>query len=111
MITRILKLETYKKHSIAYVEIEYITANELTSTQKHVCAYTHVLDNEDISDTLKYSLSNETYRNTTANACIVGIDTAHYYNERMSHSEKLADAERQIKSLIDDIIRHNEMKL
>ena len=110
MITRILKLETYKKHSIAYVEIEFVV-RDVTSTQKHVCAYTHILDNEDISDTLKYSLSNETYRNTTANACIVGIDTAHYYNEQMTHSEKLADAERQIKSLINDIIRHNEIKL
>ena len=40
----------------------------------------------------------ETYREGN----IIGIDTMHYYNQIMTFDEKVLDAERQIKYLIED---------
>lgn len=40
----------------------------------------------------------ETYREGN----VIGIDTIHYYNQKMTFNEKVIDAERQIKYLIED---------
>ncbi len=41
-------------------------------------------------------LGNETYREGN----VVGVDTAHYYNEGQTLEEKLEDARQQIKDII-----------
>ena len=59
---------------------------------KWVTAYVR-LDNP-ISDEYEY----ETYREGN----VIGIDTMHYCNQKMTFNEKIMDAERQIKLLIED---------
>ena len=59
---------------------------------KWVTAYVR-LDNP-----LPDEYEHETYREDN----MIGIDTMHYYNQTMTFNEKIIDAERQIKYLIED---------
>jgi len=43
-------------------------------------------------------LTGETYRKGK----IIGVDTAHYYNQKMTYEQKKEDAIRQIKTIIDE---------
>lgn len=43
---------------------------------------------------------NETYREGN----VIGVDTLHYYNQKMSYEEKKEDAIRQIKIIIDEYV-------
>ena len=59
---------------------------------KWVTAYVRL--NNPLPDEYEY----ETYREGN----VIGIDTMHYRNETMTFDEKVIDAERQIKYLIED---------
>lgn len=71
------------------VEVKRLTLNE----RFWFCAYADLKNSRYLSDTF---LGYPTYRKED----IVGVDTAHAFNERQNEAEKLASALHQIESII-----------
>jgi hypothetical protein len=82
----------YKKYQIVLIK-----ADHMKSFGDYVNGYVYLpgLEKSNIPDG---NLGSETFRNGN----IVGIDTAHYHNEKMTYEQRKADAIRQIKEIINE---------
>jgi len=69
---------------------------EIKGVQRWYCAYV------ELEPPFIKGYKNETYRKGN----VLGVDTAHSWNEFQTDIEKYYDAIRQIKELIDDYLRH-----
>ena len=84
-MNNLLTIKQINRFDVTFMNIEL-------GNDKWVTAYVR-LDNP-LPDEYEY----ETYREGN----VIGIDTMHYYNQKMTFNEKVLDAERQIKYLIKD---------
>ena len=84
-MNNLLTIKQINGFDVTFINIEL-------GSDKWVTAYVRL--NNLLPDEYEY----ETYRKDN----VIGIDTMHYCNQTMTFNEKIIDAERQIKLLIED---------
>lgn len=77
-----------------------IVRNSLPKINEWYCGYV-LVENKNIKCE---GFGNETFRESSKDGTILGIDTNHWHNNKMDMHDKLKDCKEQIESLIDDYI-------